>query len=162
MTIARLGLCNVTTTIYDGIRFPLGGGEGCFDKVLVDAPCSGEGTSRKNQTAFRHKIKPLELYRGGLQIALLNRGVKICKPKGRIIYSTCTYRPEENEVVVQSLLETGKVRLLDAAIPGFCCSQGITKWQGRSFDEQMTKCMRIWPHQNDTGGFFIACFEKLS
>lgn len=161
--IDRLGVANVSMTAYDGANFPRESGQ--FDKVLVDAPCSCEGTSRKKpevvHTASIDYFNHLE----GPQLALLRQAVRRCRVGGLIVYSTCTYAPEENELIVNDLLEecgANALRLLPARIDGLSCSPGITCWDGRQLSEDLSRTMRLWPHQNDTGGFFVAVLEKTA
>jgi len=159
--IERLGLVNVATTSLDGIYFP---GNNIFDKVLADVPCSCEGTSRKKQNGLIKEVK-LEKIKAisEFQKLLLKRAIELCKPDGSIIYSTCTYSPEENEMVVNWALnffgeEVLAVTPLD--IPQMNYSKGLTSWQGNSFSPDLDKTIRIYPHQNDTGGFYIAKLRK--
>ncbi|SFM47972.1 RsmB/NOP family class I SAM-dependent RNA methyltransferase [Thermodesulforhabdus norvegica] len=161
---ARLGVVTAVFTKYNGASYPYSGmiGDAGFDRILVDAPCSGEGTTRKNPSGPGWCDKDFSLRMSRLQKALLERAVRLCKPGGRIVYSTCTYAPEENEEVVDHVLRVfdGLISVIDADLPGLVCSEGIDSWEGRSFDRQVRKCLRIWPHQNDTGGFFVAVLEK--
>jgi 16S rRNA C967 or C1407 C5-methylase (RsmB/RsmF family) len=114
----RLGVVNVSTTWHDGGNYPAAAG--AFDRILVDAPCSSEGTLRRNRSLV-DKIGPERSARmAGRQRALLRKAVKLCRPGGRIVYSTCTFAPEENELVVAEVLEQldGRLRLLPASVPG--------------------------------------------
>jgi 16S rRNA C967 or C1407 C5-methylase (RsmB/RsmF family) len=158
-TMDRLGVLNVVTTSYDAANYPPE--SGLFDRVLADVPCSCEGTSRKHPGILSTSgAAPGHL--SGLQAAILRKAVQRCRPGGRIVYSTCTYAPEENELVVDAILrESGsELRLLPARIDGFEASPGLTAWKGRRLDPSLEHAMRVWPHQNDTGGFFVAVFEK--
>ncbi|MCA9932845.1 MAG: RNA methyltransferase [Ardenticatenaceae bacterium] len=158
-TLDRLGIYNVTTTVYDGGNFPRQAGP--FDRVLVDAPCTCEGTCRKDNGIFANTgVNSQKLV--GTQRALLRKAVQLCRPGGRIVYATCTFAPEENELVVDAILrEFGeKVQMQPAAIPGFTASPGVTHWQGQTLDESLHHALRVWPHQNDTGGFFVAVLQK--
>lgn len=158
-TFERLGLINITTTTADGANLP--GEIGRFHHVLVDAPCTCEGTCRKDP-ALLHEPAAWEKV-VGLQTALLRKGVQLCRPDGRIVYSTCTFAPEENERVVDAILrEVGdgwQVTPLSPP-PGFTASPGLTAWQGETFHPSLRHALRVWPHQNDTGGFFVAVLEK--
>jgi hypothetical protein len=93
---------------------------------------------------------------------LLRKALQLCRPGGRIIYSTCTFAPEENELVVAEILDEqdGHLELLPARLPGLLTSAGTTRWQGRRLDSALFRCLRVWPHTNDTGGFFVAVLEK--
>ncbi|MEM7032180.1 MAG: RsmB/NOP family class I SAM-dependent RNA methyltransferase [Chloroflexota bacterium] len=160
-TLERLGLVNVATTTCDGGNFPQAAGY--FDKILVDVPCSAEGTYRKDRKVVR-KTKMHKRYReGGVQLALLRKAIALCRPGGRVVYSTCTFAPEENERVVNTILaEFGSevIRIVPWPISQFQTSPGLTEWQGQTFASALQNTTRIWPHHNDTGGFFIAVLEK--
>lgn len=155
--LERLGVSIGAVTAYDAGNLPRDFGP--FDRVLADVPCSCEGTARKN---------PEVLGRGGwekrptrVQRAILKKAVQLCRPGGRIVYSTCTYAPEENEAIVdEALSENAGLRLLPARVDGLLGSPGLTEWQGRSFTPDMERALRVWPHHNDTGGFFVAVLEK--
>ncbi len=156
----RLGLVNVTTTTTDAVNYPKG--SGFFDKILADVPCSCEGTCRKDRSVtWRVSLKDSQKLAGS-QLAILRKAVQRCRAGGRIVYATCTFAPEENELIVDTMLQDyGEfVRLLPAEIPGFQTSQGLTAWQGQSLHPDLKHAIRVWPYQNDTGGFFVAVMEK--
>ncbi|MFO7820784.1 MAG: RNA methyltransferase [Lentisphaeria bacterium] len=161
-TCERLGLRNVSLTNHNGGNIAAHAAE--FDRILVDAPCSCEGTTRKNPgQPTESEIHFTEKQRRA-QAALLRKAVQLCKVGGRIVYSTCTYAPEENEAVINKVIrEYGRdcLTLLEPAIPdSLTASPGLTQWEGESYDPKMTHCRRLYPHQNDTGGFFVAVLEK--
>ncbi|PID85291.1 MAG: RNA methyltransferase [Chloroflexi bacterium] len=156
----RLGLVNVTTTTTDAVNYPAG--SGFFHKILADVPCSCEGTCRKDRSVtWRVSLKDSQKLAGS-QLAILRKAVQRCRAGGRIVYATCTFAPEENELIVNAMLQDyGKfVRLLPASIPGLHTSPGLTTWQGQSLHPDLSQAIRVWPHQNDTGGFFVAVLEK--
>lgn len=159
-TANRLGLVNVAATVHDAASFPLGAG--LFDRVLADVPCSCEGTSRKHPSVLEEVAEsdPGEL--AGLQTAILRRAVTLCRPGGRIVYSTCTYAPEENECVVDAVLrEFGEaLEVVPGAIAGLTHDPGLTRWRGRDLDARLEQTMRFYPHHNDAGGFYCAILEK--
>ena len=158
-TIKRLGLLNVAITARDGQS--LGGEIGGFDRVLVDAPCSCEGTFRKvaNPTVSTERFR---MSRAATQARLLEKAVRLTRPGGRIVYSTCTLAPEENEAVVDTVLHRypGTLRVVPMSVPGLKAASGITAWQQRVFDPSLSQTLRLWPHHNDTGGFFVAVLER--
>lgn len=158
--LERLGLVNVVTTRYDAATYPQKAGQ--FDRVLLDAPCSGEGTLRKNASHTERMGEGFSRQLSGVQKALLRKAIQHCKPGGRIVYSTCTFAPEENELVVAAILQEldGEVSLLPARIPNLKSSPGLKAWQGQYLDDVLSNCLRIWPHQNDSGGFFVAVLQK--
>ena len=99
----RLGVVNCSSTWCDGGNYPAAAGP--FDRILVDAPCSSEGTLRRNRSlAFRIGTERNERM-AARQRALLRKAVQLCRPGGRIVYSTCTFAPEENELIVAEALE---------------------------------------------------------
>ncbi len=159
--LERLGILSVSTTIYNGANLPRA--MGAFDRVLVDAPCSCEGTARKNPEVLGTCGLDTSLDHQGLQKALLRKAVLLCRPGGRIVYSTCTFAPEENEAVVDAIIRDfgeHRLRIVPARVQGLRISPGLTEWDGLKFVEGMEQTVRIWPHHNDTGGFFVAVLEK--
>ena len=158
-----------------------------FDKVLVDAPCTGSATTRKNPDVWNKWLPSGGRTLHKLQLELLTRAISLTKPGGRIVYSTCSLDPIENEAVVAeilrkfdylSLIPTSK---LIGKVPG---RKGITEWpnlndEGSISDwkqvessmrppseneikKQLPKCLRIWNDDVDAGGFFVAVFSKSS
>jgi 16S rRNA C967 or C1407 C5-methylase (RsmB/RsmF family) len=161
MHASRLGLSNIATTVAHGAQ--LKAPTAWFDRVLVDVPCSCEGTSRKHPSILAHEIPAGTILHGGVQIALLKKAVELCRPGGRIVYSTCTFRPEENEYVVDRVIgQDTKLRIKPVELPGWQWQAGLTAWGEQEFSPQLAHTLRIWPHQNDSGGFYIAVLEKES
>jgi NOL1/NOP2/sun family putative RNA methylase len=158
----RLGLANISICQANGTNLTWDAGR--FDKVLVDAPCSCEGTSRKSLKALQWSNPEYSVKLSSLQLALLRKGIQLCRPGGSIVYSTCTYAPEENEAVVNAILKEygDQVRLRPARLPGLQFSEGLTQWQDQTFDATLRQTLRVWPHQNNSGGFFAALFEKTT
>lgn len=160
--LSRLGLQNLAITKYDASNYPNAAGQ--FDRILADVPCSCQGTSRKKVKVASRSLEMEFLQKiRRTQIAILKRAVKLCRPGGRIVYSTCTYAPEENESVVNEILQSfgpEQVRVLPMDIEGFRMEEGITSWEGESFDDSLRHTRRVWPHHNDTGGFYVAVLEK--
>lgn len=150
----RLGAVNVAITRYDGRRFP----DHLFHRVLVDAPCSSEGRARRDPDLLSRCSRKRSLDIQVLQTGLLRRAVRITRPGGVIVYSTCTYAPEENELVVQKVLD--EARLEQFSLPGLKGCPGVTDWEGLELDEDLKHCSRYYPHLNDTGGFFVAKLIK--
>jgi len=155
----RLGLSIISTSLGNGAHFK--GADDFFDRVLVDAPCSCEGTVRKNPRIMFHQQQPGTLLYNGIQLAILQQAVQACRPGGRIVYSTCTFRPEENERVIDAILKANSgLRVLPAHVPNLVYSPGLTAFDGQTFDPSIAGALRVWPHQNDSGGFFICVLEK--
>ncbi|MGK0362244.1 MAG: 16S rRNA C967 or C1407 C5-methylase (RsmB/RsmF family) [Bradymonadia bacterium] len=158
-TLERLGITCAGVSRSDGVR--LQEVEGGYDRIMVDAPCTCEGTSRK---ADGHRGGTSPRYRNTaaqIQVSLLRHAVKLVKPGGRIVYATCTYAPEENEAVIDSATIAGEFVVCPIPpIAGVHLAPGVTEWNGRSYRDDVRHAARLWPHQNDTGGFFAAVLER--
>ena len=150
----RLGVLNVAITRYDGRRFP----RGPYDRVLVDAPCSSEGRARRDPKALSRCSLRRSLGLQTLQIGLLKNALRLARTGGVVVYSTCTYAPEENEMVVEAALNQSRLERI--SIPGLRECPGITKWNGCELNEELHRAARYYPHFNDTGGFFVARLIK--
>lgn len=127
-----------------------------FDKIIVDAPCSGEGMFRKEPQAIEewsieHTISCKER-----QKHILDCAVKMLKNGGIIVYSTCTFSPEENEQVTAYLIENHNLTLCDTSLD--MLSEGKSEWSNSEHD--MSKTRRIFPHKQKGEGHFIALFKK--
>ncbi len=162
-TCERLGLSNVVMTNNNGTN--LRGDAALFDRILVDAPCSGEGTTRKIPHPCPQSNPRFCVKQQRVQQALLSKAFQLCKVGGRIVYATCTYAPEENEVVLQNMLDyLGRdcIRVVRVHPPeNLAFSNGLSEWDGQRFYHEITRSVRLWPQQNDTGGFFIAVLKKI-
>lgn len=152
----RMGVVNTQVIQYRGQAIPE---EKKFDKVLVDAPCSGEGNVRKDKRSEAVTKSELESL-CPIQEQLLKKAIKLTKKEGIIVYSTCTFAPEENEMVIEKILSKD-VELQQPELE-LKCSNGITKWKNRKLNPELEKCKRIYPHQVDSGGIFIAKIKKKS
>ncbi len=153
----RAGAINVVVTRYDGRRFP----STKFDRILVDAPCTGQGMARKEITVLDRWSLKRSLGLQRLQRSLLRRATDLVKPGGVVVYSTCTFAPEENEAVVSWVAErVPQVSLEKVSVEGLESSPGLAEWDGSRFGDEMEKCARYYPHQNDAGGFFVAKLIK--
>jgi 16S rRNA (cytosine967-C5)-methyltransferase len=149
----RLGLVNLDLHALDASQ-DLGASAAprSFDRVLVDAPCSGLGTLRRNPD-LRWRARP-DASEGlaALQLALLRRAAVALRPGGTLVYSTCTLAPEENEAVVRTFLaETTDLRLAareatPAALRPLLDAEGF---------------LRTFPHRHGADGFFAARLERV-
>ncbi|AFZ74730.1 RsmB/NOP family class I SAM-dependent RNA methyltransferase [Natronobacterium gregoryi] len=155
----RLGATNLAVTNADARNYSLNAFEfDAFDRALVDAPCSCEGTIRKNPDALEDWSEDHIASVSGIQKGILRRAVQATREGGTVVYSTCTFAPEENEAVVQHVLESEDCRVVEFDL-GLEHAPGLTKWDGEEFDETLERAARIYPHHNDTGGFFVAKLE---
>lgn len=123
-----------------------------FDKVLVDAPCTGIGAIRKNWNITRQFNPKTFGFMKRVQSELLETGWKALKRNGSLVYSTCTLTTEENEEVIESFLKNNEnAKLERIEIPGFKNCTGIG----------LKETLRIWPHEINMEGFFVAKVVKL-
>lgn len=157
-SLDRLGLINTAVMIEDATNLPTA--VGTFDRLLADVPCSCEGTSRKNQsprTATDDDFQRLNT----IQRAILKRCLELARPGARVVYSTCTYAPEENEAIVDDILdEFGEHwQIVPARPEGFAGTPGLVEWRGRAYDPQLAGALRVYPHHRDSGGFFVAILQ---
>ena len=156
MNLQRCGVSNTMITIYKGENFP----EIKFDKILLDAPCSGTGTIKKSPNTVniynQNMIKKL----GYQQRRLILKAYSLLKEKGILVYSTCSLEPEENEEVIDYLLEKTDARLEKASLENLKSSPAVLEFENKSYNEEIKKCLRIWPQDNNTEGFFIAKIRK--
>jgi tRNA (cytosine49-C5)-methyltransferase len=132
-----------------------------FDKILVDAPCSGEGTLRKSPKTFGmwniNMIKKI----AATQKRLAESALRILKVGGEMIYSTCTLAPEEDELIVNYLLKKFDIDIEQIELP-LKFREGICEWKGEKLSEKVKKCLRLYPQDNNTDGFFVTKIKKLS
>ena len=145
-TLAAHKLTNVALVQLDaGDQLPFA--PGIFDRVLIDAPCSGTGTLRHNPE-IRWRITNNDINRlAAQQLRFLLNAAPILKSGGKLFYSTCSVEIEENETVVAKFL---------AASPNF--RQNLISHE--RLQPSSTGALRTWPHRDGTDGFFIAAFEK--
>jgi 16S rRNA C967 or C1407 C5-methylase (RsmB/RsmF family) len=152
----RLGVTALAVTNRDARSYDLDAfGFDTFDRALVDAPCSCEGTVRKNPDALDGWSEEGIRDRSRLQRGLLTRAIRLTRPGGVVVYSTCTFAPEENEAVVDHALDETDCRVLPFD-PPIEAAPGVTAWGDRSYARAVERTRRFYPHLNDTGGFFCA------
>ena len=132
-----------------------------FDKVLADVPCTGEGTLRSSpSSAGSWSLKAIESF-SKRQMMIAESALRLLKVGGLMVYSTCTHGPEENEVVVNYLLNNFDVELVPFNLP-LKTRPGITEWGGVEFHPSLKYCARVYPHDNNTEGFFVSLIKKNS
>jgi len=154
--INRLGVSNVIIVNMDArdlIYHKLN-----FSKILLDAPCSGEGLIPEDPQR-RTRTKPEDLYRLSLvQLQLLYTTYILLQENGDLVYSTCSIAPEENEFVINyAIEELGMKTVKIDKIPG---DEGITEFNGIKFSNDVRNCIRLYPHKHKTEGFFICHLKK--
>lgn len=135
-----------------------------FDCVLLDAPCSSEArfnVDTPSSYAYWSERKVREMARK--QYRLLVSGLKTLATGGHLVYSTCSFAPEENEMVLDRVLGTypGAVKILPITIPIRNFSPALTSWQGTEFHPETNNARRILPDEN-MEGFFVAHIHKIS
>ncbi|KAH1370879.1 hypothetical protein KXW99_006723 [Aspergillus fumigatus] len=211
----NLIVTNHDATMYPSIRLPpLPEQDGKpqknrylkFDRILADVPCTGDGTARKNISVWREWGPANALGLHATQVRILVRALQMLKVGGRVVYSTCSMNPVENEAVVASAISrcggSANVEILDCSneLPGLKRAAGVRTWKvmdregrmynswkeveeqrereginglgrigegmfpptGENADLPLERCIRVYPHLQDTGGFFITVLEKKS
>lgn len=131
---------------------------GWFDKVLVDAPCSGEGMFRKNPEVMKTWDEERPAYFAKLQQDIVANAVHMLKAGGLMLYSTCTFSPEENEGTISWLLEQfPEMEVIEMeGYEGF--RPGNPAWGNG--DPKLKNCVHIWPHCMEGEGHFLALLKK--
>ena len=215
MSSPNMIVTNHDATIYPSIRLPAQPGGNSnqqrflkFDRILADVPCTGDGTLRKNINLWHDWSPNNAMGLHATQVRILVRALQMLKVRGRVVYSTCSMNPVENEAVIYTAIEkcggVDKVDIIDCGkeLPELLRRPGMSTWcltdrTGKIFhswqallvarekgevaspekflesmfprgnDNSDTKipierCMRIYPHLQDTGGFFITVMEKRS
>lgn len=153
--LIRAGLDNIRMLPIESEQDPaLARMRGKADRVLVDAPCSGTGTLRRNPDIKWRDIDLVEL--ASLQLRILMSAAKLVKPSGRLVYVTCSLLQEENEqIVTQFLQSTSDFQRLSAA--------EVLARQHIVIDDAVTEegAMRLYPHKHGTDGFYAAVLERV-
>jgi len=150
--IQRMGLKNVITVRMNtldvrdlGVR---------FDRVLLDAPCTGTGTVFKNPEAAGKEETDVSNC-AALQMSMLKAGLSVLDKKGILVYSTCSVLPEENEFIVEHALERGfKLKTVEYG------EEAFTQAYGKKLPAGMKNARRFYPHIHNTQGFFICKIQR--
>lgn len=137
--------------------------ENYFDRILVDAPCSGEGMFRKNEEACTEwSLENVQIC-ADRQDEILDCAVSMLKPGGRIVFSTCTFAPAENEGSIARLLERHKDMSVKEVPLYEGMSRGVAAWSETSDEKikhQIENTIRLWPHKLHGEGHYLAVLEK--
>ena len=131
-----------------------------FDKILIDAPCSGEGMFRKNPGMMKDWETYGPKHYSELQRSIVPHAIRMLKPGGMLLYSTCTFSPEENEGSVRFMLDLDpdlEVVEIPNRYEGFAPGRPELIENGT---EDLKNCVRIWPHKMNGEGHFIALLRK--
>ena len=130
-----------------------------FDKILVDAPCSGLGIiQKKNEVNDWWSLERVNNL-SEIQTKLLVSAIKMMKVGGEMVYSTCTLTPEENEVIISRILEKYPVDVEEVNIP-IKHHNGLTEYKSENLDKRLSKAIRIFPWEADSDGFFLIKLKK--
>ncbi|WP_166242469.1 RsmB/NOP family class I SAM-dependent RNA methyltransferase [Paenibacillus turpanensis] len=130
-----------------------------FDRILIDAPCSGEGMFRKEEEMVKEWSEQLIGWCVRTQRHILDSAAEMLAPGGRIVYSTCTFAPEENEGQIADFLSRhADFRVVPAAGP--CFAQGESAWADAP--PELDGTVRLWPHQLKGEGHYAAVLEKIA
>ncbi len=159
--LRRGGAAFVRTYLMDGRQVPRKTGPR-FDRVLLDAPCSGEARFHQSQPDSFDKWSPRKIREcSRKQLGLIQAGFDALRPGGRMLYCTCSFAPEENEAIVQHLLDkrAPSCQLLEIDLPFANWQAGLAQWERWTFDPSLQQCRRILP-TTDHDGLFMALIEK--
>ena len=158
----RMGVKNAIVCCYDGRKIPkiMKG----FDRVLLDAPCSGLGVISRDQTVkLQRTLKDVQRI-AHLQKELLCAAVDAVDPNsktgGIVVYSTCSISSEENEQVVNYILQKRFVKLVDTGLE--VGKPGLTRHKERRFHPSLTLTRRFYPHVHNMDGFYVAKLQKFA
>lgn len=159
--VERMGIGNCVVTNEDSGRLRLYFPE-FFDRIVVDVPCSGEGMFRKDELARSQWSPENVLHCAKRQQEILDNAAAMLKPGGRLVYSTCTFAPEEDEQAVERFLQEHRDFSIEkpecaAALEGL--SHGRPEWSQTNMTG-LADTFRIWPHKCEGEGHYLACLKK--
>lgn len=132
-----------------------------FDRILLDAPCSCEGVITKDQSRKTSRSpKDIEIC-STKQRKLINSALKVLKSGGIMVYCTCSFAPEENEMIINELINNNNRKDIEIE-PVKYGIDGLTEFKNYKFDKELINTKRLYPHIHNTNGFFIAKLKKLT
>ncbi len=153
--LARMGVENTIILQYDTRK--INELDLMFDKILLDAPCSGSGVIISDHSRKQSKTLSDILSYHRYQTELLTESMRVLKPGGELVYCTCSLEPEENELVITQVLENFDCKIEELNIKG---KTGLEKFQQYNFHPDINKAKRIYPHTSKGEGFFIIKMVK--
>ena len=160
INLQRCGTTNTIIALGTGYRFK----EGNFDRILVDAPCSATGTIMRSIKTIKMWNPKIVKHLCNIQKKLLETAWQNLKSGGTIVYSTCTLEPEEDEGVISWFLdkypEAKLQEIKEKDLPGLKRSPAVLEFGKEKFNPEVKKCLRIWPQDNGTEGFFVTLLRK--
>lgn len=151
--LQRCGVMNTATTIMRGEMFWKYGLK--FNKILLDAPCSATGAIISNSRILETWSIKLTLSMSRLQKQLITSAKKCLDDNGIIVYSTCSLEPEENEEVIDFAIKNLNLKPVKIKLKNINYREALLSWQGKKYNSKVKYCIRIYPHDNHSEGFFI-------
>jgi ribosomal RNA methyltransferase Nop2 len=155
----RLGITNTVVICRDGAKLP----EifpGSFDRVLLDAPCTGLGIISKDHSIKANRVL-LDIYKNShIQKHLILAAIDCARVGGVVVYSTCSVSPLENEEVVNYALKKRFVKVVECEIE--VGEEGLTKFVEKRYHVDLRKTRRIYPHVHNMDGFYVAKLVKVA
>ncbi|TFG06076.1 MAG: RsmB/NOP family class I SAM-dependent RNA methyltransferase [Promethearchaeota archaeon] len=157
MNVRRMGVYNSIIINHDAINLPELDIKA--DKILLDVPCTGEGLIRED--ASRKKSKTIQDIKkmAKIQKKLLKAGLDTLKPGGKLVYSSCSIAPEENEMVINEVLKNNSNFSIQKISYKYG-EAGFTKVFGENLNENLRYSQRLYPHVHDTIGFYFCLIKK--
>ena len=162
INLQRCGVSNAVITKMRGRTFekvPLQ-----FDRILVDAPCSGTGTIRKSLKTIGMWNPKMIQRLAATQRNMLKVAFGLLKPGGTLVYSTCSLEPEEDESVISAFLDHADKQSMGVTVGEIDLplkrGDPVKEFDGQSYRSEVEHCLRLWPQDNDTEGFFVTKLIK--
>ncbi len=158
MNLQRCGVENAVISNRNAMFFEKAGI--LFDKVLLDAPCSGTGTIRKSLKTLKIWNEKMTIKIAGIQKRLLDSAHQSLKRGGVLVYSTCSLEPEENEENISWFLDKHKDMVTQEIILDIKRDEPILEFDKKRYNPLVKNCLRLYPNTNDTQGFFVCKMVK--
>lgn len=158
MNLERLGVTNALV-LNESPRGLVKRWAGLFDRVLVDAPCSGEANLARDPAALRHWSTDLLERFGRRQLAILTEAAALVRPGGRLLYATCSFSPEENELVISRFLSGHPEFDIVEGPLNHLFDSGHPEWL-EGIDARLQRAVRLWPHREPGHGHFYALLQR--